>query len=140
MVANAVDFHSPVILSNRIGVQLAGSMYGVRFFGGLNEEQREKGFYFSGRGEKFGIVLSGMYIEKACTDNFIDGTAMNITVTGGYFAGQHRVQQPNLIHSNRFRSSRIIFRNNFMHNRHQRSPRSSKCDDHLGSKLRFGPP
>lgn len=119
MAANAIDFVSPILLSNRVGVQVAGSCYGVKFLGGLNEESSQKAFYFTGPGEKVNILISGMYFENAVNDLVIDGQVRNLTVSDCYIAGYHADKRPVLVHTNKYPYSGIVFNNNFIYLVHQ---------------------
>jgi hypothetical protein len=115
--ANSNDFFAPILLSNRIGVQVAGPLYGVHFIGGLCEENTEKGFYFSGAGtEIFAVTIASMYFEQhEASDLVINGQVRNLTVRDCYFTGNSPQKQPLLVHTNKYQGSGIVFRDNFVY-------------------------
>lgn len=108
--ANSNDFFSPIILYNRIGVQLAGFKAGVHFFGGNNEGNTEKGFYFSGESEKLSVTISGMYFENEGTDIYVNGHVRNLTIRDCYVAGWHQNKQPFFVNTNKFPTYGIAIR------------------------------
>jgi len=112
--ANSIDFVSPVILSNRIGVQLAGPLFGVHFMGGLCEENFEKGFSITGELDKISVSIRDMYFEQLhAIDIYLNGKIHDLSVSDCYFAGYAKDKGPVFVHTNKYPYSSIIFNNNF---------------------------
>lgn len=115
---NALLFSGCRFASNGQSVVIDGSCYGVKFVGGVIEQNTTAGVVFGGTTEKFDICFDGIYFENTCTDfqfNASTTNLRNLTIENCYIFSSSLTKVAVSTVGAGFSGSNITFRNNFIY-------------------------